>query len=111
MSTANPLLDKLAQNLQDTIAEALVTSITDLVRGAGEDIQRYGVAMARHAVIAVARGDLALQREIKHQALLLLESNRLKLAQKHQALFLKIVDAILTYAVRAAGIAALTLIP
>lgn len=111
MSADNLLLDQLALSLGETIRDAFVTSVRDFVSGAEEDLQKYGSAMARHAVIAIARGDLALGREVKHQALLLLEINRLRVAKKHEATLVKIADAILSYAVRAAGIAALTLIP
>ena len=104
-------LESLAHNLQDPIVEALTTAVRDLVEGTGADLQVYGRDLVRHAALAIAAGDLKLKAELGHQALLLLEKHRLRVAKKDRAMFLHLVDTLLQFAVKAAGVAALTLIP
>lgn len=89
--------------LQDRIQDTLVTGIRGMVDGAEEDLRAFGYAIAGDMVQAVMRGDVTWEKEVRAQALLLLEMNRLRAVNANYALLMQTIHAIVRMGLEVAG--------
>jgi hypothetical protein len=99
------LTDLLLPALEGHLAEALTTALRDYAHGAAEDLQLYGLRVAKEAIAAGISGDPHAKAEVRAKALLMLELHRLKVAQASRAQVEQILDVLLNFGIKVASTA------
>ena len=96
--------DFLPIKLEGEMRDILRDAVGNLIEGAAADVQRYLLLIAHDLTLAVAYGKAELVDELKAQAVLLAEQNRVRIAKQHEANFNRVLD--LVFRVGAATLAA-----
>lgn len=89
----------------ERFGETISYALQDLVKGTEEDLRSFGLQIARNMTIAAVRRDAEWGRELRAQALGLLELNRIRVTNKRRELVLRILEALCRMAIQA-GLAA-----
>lgn len=81
--------------LEGRLAGTITDGLKGLLDGAEEDIRTFGLYMAQDLVLAIRRKDAAWEHEIRAQAGLLMEVNRLRAANAQHALVMQVLHALI----------------
>ncbi len=82
--------------LEGELGKLIANGIRGLVEGAEEDLRTFGLFMAQDMVTAIRRGDAAWAREIKAQAKILLEINRLRAVNHNHEVLMNVIHALVS---------------
>lgn len=81
---------KLEGEMRDILRDA----VGNLIEGSAADVQRYLLLIAHDLTLAISYGKAELVDELKAQAILLAEQQRVRLAKQHEATFNRALDLI-----------------
>lgn len=94
MNPVQEITEAAWESLQGRIQGTVIEGLRGLVDGAEEDLRTFGAYIAADMVDAVRRGDLEWEREVRAQARILLEINRLRAVNADHALLMQVLHAL-----------------
>jgi hypothetical protein len=94
VSLVSEVTDHAWAVLEGRIGHTIVEGLQGLVDGAAEDLRTFGLTIAEDMVRAIQRGDAEWEHEIKAQARLLLEINRLRAVNANYAILMQVLHAL-----------------
>lgn len=94
MNTLEEISEVAWDSLRGRIGGTIVTGLHGLLEGAEEDIRTFGAYIAQDLVDAIQRRDTSWEKEIKAQAGLLMEINRLRAVNANHALLMQVIHAL-----------------